>query len=116
MTSLLDYLRSTETGSAALSDARLRYDVLVALRAACRSVSEDELAARLGIARWRVQRTLANDGNVSIKKLARYLNAAGYELKVELVSLERADETAFGAQPGGVEGQIALELPQAATS
>ena len=119
MTTLLDYLRSSAEGSAALSVTRLRDNVALALQVACRAAGDgdeaagaDKLAGASRFRRRRLRRALAGDGDLGTAELAKYLNTAGFELSVDLLPLATADELAAGPEQTDFNGQIALDLPR----
>ena len=76
------------------SAARLavRSVALMNLAAAVSGLSQNELAARMGVSPGRISQILNGDGNVRASTLARVLRAAGYEARLEAVPAEEGVE------------------------
>lgn len=85
--SLYDRIASSEAGSRALADARLRREVLELIHSALEEcgLTQVEIAKRLGVRKSAVNQVLRGDGNVRITTLAEYLYATGHEMTVGLV-------------------------------
>ncbi len=50
--------------------------------------TQRELAARLGVSEGRVSQVLNGDGNVRVSTLARFLRAAGHQLRLEATPVD----------------------------
>lgn len=84
---LYERVASTEAGSLALAEARLRREALRCLvqAMAVSGVDRKQLAARLGERPGKVARVLHGDGDITMAVLARYLHAMGHEAEITLV-------------------------------
>lgn len=54
----------------------------------CADVRQNELASRVGVSEGRVSQVVNGDGNLRVSTLARYLRAAGYQLRLDAVPVE----------------------------
>ena len=84
---LYERLASTDAGSRALAQARLRRETLRCLHQAqaASGVSVEDIAAATGDRRREVKRAFDGDGNLRPDLVARYLHAMGYEAEIRLV-------------------------------
>jgi transcriptional regulator with XRE-family HTH domain len=87
MTSLYEWLASSNSGARALAVSRLKYQVLKVLhRALARTgMTQADLAKRLGVRKSAVNQVFRGDGNLQISTLAEYLFGMGQELVIESV-------------------------------
>lgn len=108
---LYDRIAALPGGIRALAAARLRREALTVLREAMTAAGLDdaELAKRLGVRRWTVERVRRGDSNIRVDTLATMLAECGVELRVEVLPLgtqdarqERADyhRRRYAAQRG----------------
>lgn len=73
-------------GARALAAARLRQDVLRALRQALADarMTQQDLARRLGVRKSAVNRVFQGDGNVQLNTIAEYMHELGMEVRIDV--------------------------------
>lgn len=98
---LYDRIASTEAGSRALAQARLRHETLCCLHQAqaASGLSIAEIAAATGDRRRDIRKAFDSDGNLRPDLVARCLHAMGYELELTLVAAGEPRRKAVAESP-----------------
>lgn len=102
--SLYDAIAQSSLGRRHLAKARLRYRILSVLHEALEiaGITQNELASRADVTKSAVSQALAGNGNLRADTVATYLDAMGFELRVELASAGAAREEAMNWVSGPV--------------